>query len=75
MITKEYIQGYVSCLDHLKETLESFIGNEDYLHNEGVTTNDELDNRTEAFEQVIQYISTVKENYKVLVQKLNQENQ
>lgn len=75
MITKDYIRGYVEALNHLLETLESFIEAEELLHQEGAMFSEELVCRIEAFEQTIQYVSTVKQNYQQLVEKLNQENQ
>lgn len=75
MITQDYIKGYVEALNHLQETLDSFIEAEELLYEKGDANGTELDHRTEAFEQVLQYIHTVKENYRLMVKKLNQENQ
>lgn len=75
MITNDYIKGYVEALNHLKETLNSFIEAETFLLNDQKIDPIEYYVRKETFDQVIRYVETVKDNYKKLVKKLNQENQ
>lgn len=75
MITNDYLKGYHEALKHLEETLQTFIDAEQLLRDNNKTLSEEFEERVYAFEQVIQYITTVKNNYKQLVNKLNRENQ
>lgn len=75
MITNDYLKGYTECLKHLEDTLQSFIDAEQVLFDTNKSISNEFEERVYAFEQVIQYIVTVRHNYKKLVQTLNRENQ
>lgn len=75
MITNDYLKGYISSLNHVKETIDSFIQNEKQLFHEGTIDHDDFLSRKHAFEQVSKYLVTIKENYKNLVQTLNKQDQ
>lgn len=71
MITRDWIKGYISALDHLNETLDKF--KEDIHFNNDEELNIVNVTQDFAYSKVQSYIKQVRESYKEMVKKLNED--
>lgn len=62
MITNEYIKGYINALDNIKSIVNTYKIDSNNNHS------------LEAFNDVLNYIEQVRNNYKQLVKELNEKN-
>jgi len=62
MITNEYLKGYINALDNIKSIVNTYKIDSNNNHS------------LEAFNDVLNYIEQVRNNYKQLVKELNEKN-